>query len=626
MPRGEGKKQVVQEEGEGEDAYVNAVTSRSKVYTQANNNSRDISLRGLDIFYKETELLQHADLKLLYGHHYGLVGPNGVGKSTLLKYMASGAIPRFPTNLRVFLLQQDLPFELSLTVTEAVMSSNAKKQQIMKRLEELEGDEGGEGSGEELAQEMADLYEQLDALDMGADDARIASILSGLQFTPKMQTKALAELSGGWRMRVMLACALFNEPDLLLLDEPTNHLDMHAVMWMEEYIKSLKGTVVVVSHDREFLNNVSTDIIHFASKKLTYYPGDFRSFKRVQQEKILNQQRRQDKEDSERKRILDSIEKYKQNTRAHNPNASMGMVRSRKIALEKLGGPQLIDGGYSKLIDTFWVWGVEAVVVTPEQVDPEHRFRFSSPAPLPNKECLIQLKNISFAYPNTPRNVLSNVTMNIDLDSRIAIVGKNGAGKTTLLDLITGKLHPTANTAQPDPPPTTTKATKGKKKEPNPTGAKTVIQGSTMGEGEVYRHHSVSLAHFSQHHSDQFDLNMTPLQYLNLTFPGLPEQTLRGKLGAFGLGGKLALQQISSLSGGQKTRLSLTILTWNSPHILVLDEPTNHLDHESIDALIVALRSFEGAVVVVSHDRHLVDMVADEIWESLCVSRKSEKI
>jgi len=206
--------------------------------------------------------------------------------------------------------------------------------------------------------------------------------------------------------------------------------------------------------------------------------------------------------------------------------------------------------------------------------------------------------------------------MNIDIDSRIAIVGKNGAGKSTLLDLITGKLKPTTNNAQPETPTTSSSASKGKGKKKETTNKKsTVITGSASGEGEVYRHHSITLAHFSQHHSDDWDLSLTPIQLINQTFPSHPEQTLRGKLGSFGLGGKLALQPISTLSGGQKSRLALTILTWNAPHILVLDEPTNHLDHESIDALIVSLQSFEGAVIVVSHDRHLVNEVADEIWD-----------
>lgn len=539
----------------------------------AKSGSRDISVRKVNLSVCGKDLLVDAEVRLSHGRHYGLVGPNGVGKSTLLLQLAARRIDGIPAHLRIVHVAQFQlrEAEASQSVLETVVRSDTARTSLEDRLAELmerTDDDGGE--------EEADIIEQLDMMDSEPAEARARRILSGLLFTQKMQDAPMGQLSGGWRMRVALACALFNEPDLLLLDEPTNHLDIHAIMWLQQFLSQFKRTVVVVSHDREFLNSVAHEIIHFTNERLKYYPGDFRSFRHRQHETLLSQQRRQKQNEAERQRLLSSIEKMKQNARGRDQRASLGGVRSRRIALDKLNGPQLMDGGYWKLFDMAWAWGFEAICISPEQVDPEYRFRLPDAPPLRSTGPLIQFRRASFSFPGAAKPVLSDITLDIEPTSRISIIGRNGAGKTTLLDLLCRVTKPSS--------------------------------------GEVYWAPGLQVAYYSQHATETLDDDETTLAYLDQRFPGNNEQTLRGHLGAFGLGGRPALQKIKTLSGGQRARLILALLAWNEPHVLVLDEPTNHFDFESIDALIVALQSYTGAVVVVSHDRHFVDSVAEDLY------------
>ncbi|KAH7287997.1 hypothetical protein KP509_31G006600 [Ceratopteris richardii] len=532
---------------------------------------KDIRMDNFTISVGGRELVSEASVTLAYGRHYGLVGRNGTGKTTFLKHMAMHNIEGIPKNCQVLHVEQEVVGD-DTTVLECVLNSDIERKQLLEEEAQLlaqqkdgassvpndsnlTGRSNGmflqktsngsiDGEKDFISQRLGDIYKRLEQIDAYSAEARAASILAGLSFTSDMQHRATKTFSGGWRMRVALARALFIEPDLLLLDEPTNHLDLHAVLWLESYLVKWPKTLIVVSHAREFLNTVVTDIIHLHGQKLTTYKGDYDTFEKTRSERLRNQQKAIEANERTRAHMQAFIDKFRYNAKRAS------LVQSRIKALERVGH-------------------VDAIVS-----DPDYKFEFPTPEDRPSAP-IISFSDASFGYPGGPL-LFKNLNFGIDLDSRLAMVGPNGIGKSTLLKLISGELEPSS--------------------------------------GTVFRSAKVRMAVFSQHHVDGLDLSATPLLYMMRCYPGVVEQKLRAHLGSFGITGNLALQPMYTLSGGQKSRVAFAKITFNKPHILLLDEPSNHLDLDAVEALIQGLILFQGGVLMVSHDEHLISGSVDELW------------
>jgi ATP-binding cassette subfamily F protein 3 len=504
-----------------------------QIYLSQTNRTRSIDI-NVDHFSMPTqdggsELLSDASLRLAPGRRYGLIGRNGVGKTTLLRYISNYELPGFPTHLRVVHVEQEVRGE-AVSVIDAVLASDIELimlQEEEKRLLEDRGEsKGGKGglSKAEANHRLEQLHTRLEEIEASTARSRAAVILNGLGFSNERLETSTKDLSGGWRMRVALACALFVAPDLLLLDEPTNHLDFPAVIWLEEYLKSYAKTLLIVSHDRIFLNNVITDVMYMKDCKLEYYKGNYTVFEQVREEKLKQQQRENDATQLKREHMQKFVDKFRYNAKR------AALVQSRLKAINRLGL-------------------LEEVVN-----DPTFAFEFPSPEPLQHDSC-IECKDVTFGY--SPSNILlQDVNVNVSLGSRIGVLGANGAGKTTLINLFTGGLVPIS--------------------------------------GSINRNGTARVATFMQHHVDQLKLHMSPLDLLLQLFPKSHPQLIRRHLGRFGVTGELSTQTIGTLSGGQKSRVALSVITWKKPHVLIMDEPTNHLDLETIEALIMAITGFEG--------------------------------
>ncbi|CAN6288908.1 unnamed protein product [Urochloa humidicola] len=527
------------------------------------DNVKDIVLENFSVSARGKELLKSASLRISHGRRYGLVGPNGMGKSTLLKLLAWRQVP-VPRNIDVLLVEQEIVGD-DRSALEAVVAADEELTALRAEQARLEASNNADDN-----ERLVEVYEKLNLRDSDAARARASKILAGLGFDQAMQARSTQSFSGGWRMRISLARALFMQPTLLLLDEPTNHLDLRAVLWLEEYLCSQwKKTLIVVSHDRDFLNTVCNEIIHLHDKSLHVYRGNFDDF-----ESGYEQKRK------EMNRKFEVYEKQMKAARKSGSKAAQDKVKGQALSKAAKEAAKNKGKGKNAADDDD---DQKQLAVPQKWRDYSVEFHFPEPTELTPP--LLQLIEVEFSYPGRPDFKLSDVDVGIDMGTRVAIVGPNGAGKSTLLNLLAGDLTPT--------------------------------------EGEVRRSQKLRIGRYSQHFVDLLTMEENAVQYLLRLHPdqeGMSKaEAVRAKLGKFGLPGHNHLTPIVKLSGGQKARVVFTSISMSQPHILLLDEPTNHLDMQSIDALADALDEFTGGVVLVSHDSRLISRVCEdeqrsEIW------------
>jgi len=480
-------------------------------------------------------LFDGASVHVAAGQRVGLIGRNGTGKSTLLKLILDelhpdgGEIAVRP-RARVGRLAQEAP-EGEASLVDCVLAADAERTRLL-----VEAETTADPT------RLAEAHERLAAIDAHSAPARAAAILAGLGFDPQAQARPVSSFSGGWRMRVALAAALFARPDLLLLDEPTNHLDLEATLWLQSHLATYPGTLIVISHDRELLNEVADRIIHLDNRKLVAYGGNYDNFERTRREKLELAAKAQSKQIEQRKKLQAFIDRF----RAKATKAAQ--AQSRVKMLEKLGP-------------------VVSVVEDRAVV-----FDFPDPEILPPP--ILSVENATAGYDG--RVVLGDFSLRIDMDDRIALLGANGNGKSTLAKLLAGRLAPMS--------------------------------------GRVTRPPKLKVGYFAQHQTDELTLSRTPYDHMADLMKEAPPAKVRAQLGRFGFEQERADVKVENLSGGEKSRLLLALMSRDAPHMMILDEPTNHLDIDSREALVAALNAYDGAVVLISHDPHLVELVADRLW------------
>jgi ATP-binding cassette subfamily F protein 3 len=479
-------------------------------------------------------ILDAASAALPPGSRVGLIGRNGAGKSTLVRVIAGELDPddgtaEMPKGSRLGYIAQEAPHGTA-TPFETVLAADIERAALLDEADHcVDPDRLGE------------LHERLNAIDAYAAPARAARILVGLGFDETMQQQQLDSFSGGWKMRVALAALLFSAPDVLLLDEPSNHLDLEAVLWLEDFLKGYRATILIVSHERDFLNNVVDHILHLERGKLTLYPGGYDAFERQRAERQAQLAAAKASQDAQRAKLQDYV--ARNSARA----STAKQAQSRAKALAKM---QPI----ATLMD-----------------DPSLSFDFPSPSEL--KPPLVTLDLASVGYGDKP--ILQRLNMRLDPDDRVALLGRNGNGKTTLARLLAAQL-------------------------PAMAGGMTATSKMKVG-------------YFTQYQVEELDGGDTPFEHMSRLMKGATPSAVRAQLGRFGFAGDKAMTKVAKLSGGERARLALALITREAPHMLILDEPTNHLDVDSREALVQALNSYTGAVVLVSHDRHMLEMTADRL-------------
>jgi len=480
-------------------------------------------------------ILDRATAAIPPGSRVGLIGRNGAGKSTLMKVMIGqldpdGGAVEMPRKTRLGYIAQEAPSGTS-TPFETVLAADGERARLMDEAEHCTDPD-----------RLGDLHDRLLAIDAWGAPAKAARILLGLGFDEEMQGRPLDSYSGGWKMRVALAALLFSEPDVLLLDEPSNHLDLEATLWLENFLKNYPGTLVVISHERDLLNNVVDTILHLEGGKITLYTGGYDDFERQRAERAAQLAAAKASQDAQRARLQDYIARNS----ARASTAKQAQSRAKMLAKMQ---------PIAALAD-----------------DPSLSFDFPSPTEL--KPPLITLDMAAVGYAaETP--VLQRLNLRIDPDDRIALLGRNGNGKTTLARLLAAQLAPMA--------------------------------------GEMHASGKMRVGYFTQYQVEELHGDDTPLQHMTRAMTGKTPGAVRAQLGRFGFSGDKATTRVDKLSGGERARLALALITRDAPHLLILDEPTNHLDVDSREALVQALNGYDGAVILVSHDRHMVELTADRL-------------
>ena len=540
-------------EGEGEGAAAGARDARDPSAADrtvtgvlaSRSTAMDVRIEQFSMQVNGRELVRDCAIELNQGRRYGLLGANGCGKSNLLAAIARREVP-VPPHLDAYLLREEAE-PSDRTALEAVVDHIKAEVARLQRLEA--GILAESGPGDERLQPI---YERLEALDPNGFEARAAELLHGLGFDGAMRARATRDMSGGWRMRVALARALFASPALLLLDEPTNHLDLGACVWLEHHLAKYDKCLLVVSHSADFLNGVCTHVVRLANQTLKTYTGDYDTFRKTLEADDVIQQRKHDKEQADIKHLREFI-------------ASCGTYAN---AMKQAHSKQ-------KILDK-----MEAAGLTPSP-KAERTFEFAFPDCRKLPPPVLPFKDVTFSYPGADPNappLLRNLEFGVDCDSRVALVGPNGAGKSTLLKLMTGECEPVG--------------------------------------GSVGRHAHLRIGRYHQHSVDVLDEGASPVDFFAGAFEKLKRSAdeWRGFLGKFGISGRLQTTRIGLLSDGQKSRLVFAMICVEEPNLLLLDEPTNHLDIDAIDALAKAINAFKGGLVLVSHDFRLIDQVAKEIW------------
>ncbi len=494
-----------------------------------------LTISGLTYRIGARVLLDGAEATVAGGHRVGLVGRNGCGKTTLLRLIAGmleadGGRIEVPARWRIGLTSQEAP-DGDASLIETVMAGDRELVALS-----AEAETATDGH------RIADIHARLGDIGAHSAEARAGRILAGLGFDPDQQQQPCRIFSGGWRMRVGLAALLFSAPDLLLLDEPTNHLDLEATMWLEEYLRGYAGTVVIVSHDRDLLNRVPEEILHFEGGKLTLYAGNYDRFEATRRTRLELNEKARAKQDAERAHIQAFIDRF----RYKASKAKQAQARIKMLAR------------------------IEPISALDEEAGIS--FAFPDPDPLPPP--LISADEVRLGYDGSA--VLTDVSFRLDGDDRIALLGANGNGKSTLIKFLAGRLAP--------------------------------LSGRTVVSRKI------RVGYFAQHQADELDLAATPLIEIGRRRRGDPDQRLRAHLGRFGFSQERAETPVSALSGGEKARLLFALMSCDKPHLLLLDEPTNHLDIIAREALVEAINGFPGAVVIVSHDPHVLALTADRLW------------